>query len=366
LVIHDVENYIKKILNEHFSTDWEIVYRKSELIQYLNLKSGAIHGNSKSRRSLAAWYAIYSILHFYEINGFVNEKEKYLKSKGTNFSKLFEFQREQYGGEKLQNHALNSRVNAEFNNKISHDANKPLIVIDNGNYQIHPDYLYIVIGDKEVDISLVVIEIIKTYQSILFNKDNSFSRLLNKIEDCPDYKKQKSDLKKLLSEDTEARIFEIMSFVILESHFKNKIVYIGFSRQSINEEYLKLYKTGRTNANDGGIDFVMKPLGRFFQVTEVDNYDKYFLDMDKVNHYPITFVVKTVKDAKSIYNELKRYGDEKSGGLETLQRKYHNAIEDVITINELQLWLDELNEESIRFLIQELNWYYRLEMNIED
>lgn len=27
-------------------------------------------------------------------------------------------------------------------------------------------------------------------------------------------------------------------------------------------------KTGRTNANDGGIDFVTKPLGRFFQVTE--------------------------------------------------------------------------------------------------
>ncbi len=27
---------------------------------------------------------------------------------------------------------------------------------------------------------------------------------------------------------------------------------------------LQLYKTGRTNANDGGIDFVMRPIGRFF------------------------------------------------------------------------------------------------------
>lgn len=29
------------------------------------------------------------------------------------------------------------------------------------------------------------------------------------------------------------------------------------------EDYLILYKTGCTNANDGGIDFVMKPLGTF-------------------------------------------------------------------------------------------------------
>lgn len=45
-----------------------------------------------------------------------------------------------------------------------------------------------------------------------------------------------------------------------------------------------MYKTGRTNANDGGIDFVMRPVGRFFQVTEVNNYDKYLLDIDKVIH----------------------------------------------------------------------------------
>ena len=48
---------------------------------------------------------------------------------------------------------------------------------------------------------------------------------------------------------------------------------------------MKLYKTGRTNANDGGIDFVMKPLGRFFQVTETLDFKKYFLDIDKIETF---------------------------------------------------------------------------------
>jgi len=46
----------------------------------------------------------------------------------------------------------------------------------------------------------------------------------------------------------------------------------------VKEDFLILYKTGRTNANDVGIDFVMKPLGRFFQVTETLDVRKYFLD----------------------------------------------------------------------------------------
>ena len=35
-------------------------------------------------------------------------------------------------------------------------------------------------------------------------------------------------------------------------------------------------------------DLVMKPLGRFFQVTETIDVGKYFLDIDKVQRFPIT------------------------------------------------------------------------------
>lgn len=58
------------------------------------------------------------------------------------------------------------------------------------------------------------------------------------------------------------------------------------------------------------------------------------------------------------------YGTEKSGGLKALEKAYHDAIEDVITINELKKWTNELNEKDVKFLIQELNRYYHLEMNL--
>ncbi|MFV3038138.1 hypothetical protein ACNI5A_33940, partial [Klebsiella pneumoniae] len=70
----------------------------------------------------------------------------------------------------------------------------------------------------------------------------------------------KRALIQLLNRDTEARVFEIMSYATFECHFKNTKVYIGLSKKDIKEKYLQIYKTGRTNANDGGIDFVMRPL----------------------------------------------------------------------------------------------------------
>ena len=62
--------------------------------------------------------------------------------------------------------------------------------------------------------------------------------------------------------------------------------------------------TGRTNANDGGIDFVMRPLGRFFQVTETLDVRKYFLDIDKVEHYPVSFVIKSAESADALRQKL--------------------------------------------------------------
>lgn len=361
-----VEKYIEEILYKNYGNSWEDVYKQSELIQYLNLKSSAIHGDSNSRRSLANWYAIYAILTFYKDQNFIDNKSTYQNFEGFKYTPLFDFTRKQYGGEKLQNHGFNSRVNSEFINKISKDKNKNLIIINEGKYLIHPDYLYVNFNGKEIDITLVVLDIIRNYQNILYEKDNKFAISLKNIENFTDYEDQKEALIKFLDSDTEARVFEIMAYAILESHYKNTKIYIGFSRNDIEEKYLTIYKTGRTNANDGGIDFVMKPLGRFFQVTEVSNYDKYFLDIDKVNHYPITFVVKTKRLSEDIYNDLLNYGTEKSGGLNFLEEKYHSAIEEVITINELKQWMSKLNPDDIKFLVEEIDRYFKLEMNIID
>ena len=84
-------------------------------------------------------------------------------------------------------------------------------------------------------------------------------------------------IRSLLRPNIDARVFEIVSYAILKEYYGEQKIYWGWSPDRLNSEYLLLYKTGRTNANDGGIDFVMKPLGRFFQVTETIAADKYFL-----------------------------------------------------------------------------------------
>lgn len=120
-----MKEFIKSILNDELADEIsnkrvesvEIFFNKSQLIQYFDYKMGAIYGNSKSRRSLANIYAIYSILYFYT-NDFFNRPEEYRGFTGYEYMKLFNFYRSLYGGEKLQNHALNSRVNGEFENKF--------------------------------------------------------------------------------------------------------------------------------------------------------------------------------------------------------------------------------------------------------
>lgn len=95
----------------------------------------------------------------------------------------------------------------------------------------------------------------------------------------------------------------------------------------MEEENLKLYKTGRTNANDGGIDFVMKPLGRFFQVTETTDVRKYFLDIDKIERYPITFVIKSDAEIEDLEAGIREKATELYP-VTAIVEKYMDCIED--------------------------------------
>ena len=173
-------------------------------------------------------------------------------------------------------------------------------------------------------------------------KDHALLSILQEMQSLLDVNEKKLRIRKLLSKDAEARIFEIISYAILKCHYKNIKVYFGYSIDTIEAEELQLFKTGRTNANDGGIDFVMRPVGRFFQVTEVNNYDKYLLDIDKVMHFPITFVIKTTVSKASILQELNTYIDKRANGMVVIEQRYHKAIEENITINELQQWINEI------------------------
>lgn len=353
------EEFVKEILRTEHPDNFQQIYDSSLLLQYLDKKMKAVHGNSKTRRSLANIYAIYSILHFYQAD-FYNQPNKYRNFGGYDYMKLFNYYRSLYGGSRLQNHALNSRVNGEFKNKFPTITND-LIIIDNGKYLLHIDYLYV----GQTDISKTAIKVIEKYIDLLIAKDHALIQILQEMQKLTDYAEKKSQIVALLNEDAEARIFEIISYAILRNHYKNIKVYFGYTPDTIHEEELQLFKTGRTNANDGGIDFVMRPVGRFFQVTEVSSYDKYLLDIDKVMHFPISFVIKTNSSKQAVLRGLESYIEERANGMRVLRERYEKAIEEVITINELKAWTSELSDSDIDDIIRDIDIYYRLEMHMD-
>ena len=353
------ESFIEEILRTDFPNDYRSIYDNSMLLQYLDKKMKAVHGDSKTRRSLANIYAIYSILFFYQ-NDFFNQPDSYRAFDGYDYMRLFIFYRGLYGGSKLQNHALNSRVNGEFRNRFPNITNE-LIIIDNGKYLLHIDYLYVL----NHDISKTCCKVIEKYVELLEAKDHALLLVLQRMRQLTDYSEKKRQINDLLTEDAEARVFEIISYAILKNHYSNIKVYFGYSLETIEEEELQLFKTGRTNANDGGIDFVMRPVGRFFQVTEVNNYDKYLLDIDKVMHFPITFVIKTRSTKAQVQAALDDYIDERANGMRVIEDRYKTAIEEIITINELQQWTNDLADNDIDGIIRDIDIYYKLEMNMD-
>ena len=68
------EEFIEEILKEDYAENYKYIYDNSALIQYLDKKMKAVHGDSKTRRSLANIYAIYSIIHYYK-DDFYNNPE---------------------------------------------------------------------------------------------------------------------------------------------------------------------------------------------------------------------------------------------------------------------------------------------------
>lgn len=133
----------------------------------------------------------------------------------------------------------------------------------------------------------------------------------------------------------------------------------------LNEETLQLYKTGRVCANDGGIDFVMRPLGYFFQVTETLDIKKYFLDIEKIEHYPLRFVVKTYEDDNAVLLKIKNNAL-KQFGINAIVEKYMNSIEEVITIPTLLKYFKQATEKGrLNDILNEILLQSQIEFNYQ-
>jgi hypothetical protein len=277
-------------------------------------------------------------------------------------------------GAKLQNHALNSRLNDEFR-KFYPTVGKPPIVrdVESQRYWIQEDLLLVQIRrkdgkDETFNIAPAIIDIIDAYVA---TKKAAFEEFLHTCRQIADLGKQDPKhavefVFQQLQPNVDARVFEIVSYAVLKAKYGLETVWIGETRENVAEEVLVLYKTGRTNANDGGIDFVMKPLGRFFQVTETIDVTKYFLDIDKVQRFPITFVVKASETEDQIRAAIRLQAIEKYK-IEAVVESYMKAVEEIISVSDLVKAFDEVVKSGwLQEVMDEIVIQSKVEFNYND
>ena len=368
MIFHDFTNTILSQIKGNLKLDGRDVLQVSPLLEYINIKTKSANRGSKARGSFANLYAIYVLVEDYIKVVFENKKE-YKKYEGAIFSDLFARQRELPFGEKLQNHALNHRLNEEFH-KYFPTVTESVIIRDvpTSRYWINQNLLHLNISGKTYDISKTIICIIDEYIKTKKNAFEKFIRSCEELQNLPSKDKDKifSFIAGLLEPNVDARLFEIVSFAILKYFYWDKKIFWGYDRINLQEENLKLYKTGRTNANDGGIDFVMKPLGNFYQVTETLDVRKYFLDIDKLEHYPIKFVIKTNEAVEDILVHLRKNAVQQYG-VEVIVERYMKSIDEVINIPMLILYLNEADRNGyLNKILDEIIIQSKVEFNYEN
>lgn len=362
---HEFTKKIKSILEENFPKSSVTIFSKSELLQYINLKTKSANKGSKSRGSFANLYAFYVLVEDYIDKSF-HKSGNYRNYEGAVFSALFSRQRELPFGQRLQNHALNHRMNEEFKKFFPNCEFIPILRDPETNrYWFNQNLLRIPVGPKKYDLSHSIIQVIDAYVEA---KRSAFDRFIKFCEGADKFEQRQlvQFISDLLEPTVDARIFEIVSYSILKYHYHNQKIYWGFDPDELQKENLKLYKTGRTNANDGGIDFVMKPLGRFFQVTETVDVKKYFLDIDKIEKYPITFVVKSSESTDTIRQKIQEQA-ERQYSIKAIVSRYMTCIEEIINIPELLTkFHSAIHEGYLNEILAEITRQSKVEFNYDE
>jgi len=364
---HDFTEVIIAILNRRYEDRGDKILKNSEIIQYLNIKTKAANRGSKSRAGFANHYAIYVLIEDY-LNGGFDRKGGYSDYEGAKFSDLFCRQRQLPFGSKLQNHALNHRLNEEFKKYFPACEHLPIVRdAESNRYWINENLIVVRIDKKTINLAVATKEIIEAYIKARQSAFSEFMAYCQEIINIQDESPEKAIqfIKGLFRPNVDARVFEIASFAVLKQYYADQRIYWGWSPEELIEESLILYKTGRTNANDGGIDFVMKPLGRFFQVTETIDAGKYFLDIDKVQRYPITFVVKTNESSEEILTKIAHQAEAKYQ-IKAIVKKYIESVEEIINIPGLMKIFEKVLESGYGAkVIEEIVLQSRVEFNVE-
>ena len=362
---HEFTKIIKALLEAKFGDVGDQILRESQLILYLNITTKSSNKGSKSRGSFANLYAIYVLVEDYFVKN-LDRTGMYSDYEGAVYTNLFKRQRELPFGQKLQNHGLNHRMNEEFKKFFPTCEFIPILRNQKTNrYWFNENLLKVKINENEHNIAETVIHIIDAYVEA---KRDSFEKF---IQICKDAQRLtevqvREFIKQIVAPNVDARIFEIVSYSILKYYYNDRVIYWGYALDTLQPENLKLFKTGRTNANDGGIDFVMKPLGRFFQVTETVDVNKYFLDIDKIERYPITFVVKSLDSDSEIKSKIEAQA-RKLYSINAIISQYMECIEEIINVPILiERFEQAVAKGFLSNILSEIIKQSRLEFNYED
>jgi hypothetical protein len=374
---HSFTLEIEKILTRHFGEYASELFEQSPLLGYLNEKTKSASRGSKSRGSFANHYALYVLVEDYIAKGYAaggSLAGKYASYEGATFSNLFRRQRELPFGSKLQNHALNDRLNGEFRKFYPTVGKEPIVRdVASRRYWVHEDLLTVTLRTKdgkqhEFNLAQPVIDIIDAYVAAKRQAFVGFIDSCRKIAAATGHNDAEAVafVQSQLRPEIDARIFEIVSFAVLKAFYGEQRIFWGWSRDAIQEDALALFKTGRTNANDGGIDFVMRPLGRFFQVTEAIDVNKYFLDIDKIQRLPLTFVVKA-NDADATIRAFIKAQAKSKYVIDAVVESYIEAIEEIINIPRLVECLETvIRQNKIGEVMDEIVVQSMVEFNYEE
>lgn len=260
-------------------------------------------------------------------------------------------------------------MNAEFQKYFPASEYIPILRnLETNRYWINENLIKVTVGKKTFNLAQPIIGIIDEYAK---TKRDAFERFIRNCKELQEIelkepKQVKDFISSLIAPHADARIFEIVSYAILKYYYHDQKIYWGFEIDKLMKDNLKLFKTGRTNANDGGIDFVMKPLGRFFQVTETLDVKKYFLDIEKIERYPLTFVIKSEDSVE----ELIRYLKEQATRLYTVKAivsKFMGCIEEIINIPALNKRFSEaVRQGYLKGILEEIIKQSKVEFNYDE
>ena len=232
IIRHAFTETIIEILNRHYGEYAEDVLEASYILGYINSKTKAANRGSKARGAFANHYALYVIVEDYLQKGFYSGKAKipYSKYEGARFSDLFKRQRELPFGAKLQNHALNARLNDEFRKFYPTVGKQPIVRdVEKQRYWIQEDLLQIEIRHKDgtdhiYNIAPAIIEIIDSYVA---TKRAAFEGFLETCRQISELGKQNPNqavdfVVQQLQPNVDARVFEIVSFAVLKARYELK------------------------------------------------------------------------------------------------------------------------------------------------